>query len=52
MEKVCQLLSMACFQIFLRTNVVAFNLQVDAGFNRGLMPEWLAVLFSQLLRRK
>lgn len=37
---------MAVFQIFLRMNIVAYNLQVDAGFYRALMPEWLAVMYS------
>lgn len=40
------LLNMAVFQIFLRMNIVAYNLQVDAGFYRALMPEWLAVMYS------
>lgn len=46
------LLNMAGFQMFLRMNIIAFNLETDAGFYRGLMPEWLAVLFNQLLRCK
>lgn len=43
---------MAGFQVFLRMSIVAFNLEMDAGFYRGLVPEWLAVLFDRLLRCK
>jgi len=38
--------------MFLRMNVVAFHLERDARFYRGLVLEWLAVLFNQLLRCK